>query len=105
MDERPLADRLPAESFVTRGKVRNRDHPRPSDRARGRRRPDRAVRRAVSDLVVWGHIHEPVSQVWNGVRYFNPGTAGGIGAPATCGVLSIGKKGLTVEHFGIDEPD
>jgi hypothetical protein len=51
-----------------------------------------------ADLVVWGHIHEPVSRRVNGVTYFNPGTAGGIGAAATCGILTTSQGRFTVEH-------
>lgn len=101
MDEQPLADRLPEETIVTRGKVR-------IALVHGHRIGHAAVDDLIErfeglspDLVVWGHLHEPVSYLWNGVRYFNPGTAGGIGAPATCGILSIGKKGFTIEHVDL----
>jgi len=101
MDERALADRLPEETIVTRGDVR-------IALVHGHRIGSAAVDDLIArfeglspDLVVWGHIHEPVSQLWNGVRYFNPGTAGGVGAPATCGILSIGKSGFSVEHLAL----
>jgi predicted phosphodiesterase len=53
---------------------------------------------------VWGQIHEAVSRVWNEVTYFNPGTAGGIGAPATCGLLTTRGRRFTVEHVELDGP-
>ncbi|HYO46647.1 MAG TPA: metallophosphoesterase family protein [Gemmatimonadota bacterium] len=101
MDEHALADRLPEELLVTRGHVRialvHGHHI-------GHAAVDDLIARFEGlspDLVVWGHIHEPVSYLWNGVRYFNPGTAGGIGAPPTCGVLAIGKSGFTIEHLAL----
>ena len=53
------------------------------------------------DLVIWGHIHEPVSVEREGLRYFNPGTAGGIGARPTCGMLSIEGDDFTIEHVSL----
>ena len=101
MDEQPLADRLPEETLVTRGDVR-------IALVHGHRIGHAAVDDLIErfeglspDLVVWGHIHEPVSQIWNGVRYFNPGTAGGIGAPPTCGVLRITDGRFTIEHLAL----
>ncbi|HET6360890.1 MAG TPA: metallophosphoesterase family protein [Gemmatimonadota bacterium] len=101
MDERALADRLPEEEVLTRGGVRialvhghRLGHASVNDLAK--RFEDRGV-----DLVVWGHIHEPVSELRNGVRYFNPGTAGGIGAPATCGILTIPEHDFTLEHISL----
>lgn len=101
MDERGLADRLPEESLFTREGVR-------IALVHGHRLGSAAVDDLIArfeglspDLVVWGHIHEPVSQLWNGVRYFNPGTAGGIGAPPTCGVLAIKAGRFTIEHLAL----
>jgi len=98
MDERALAERLPEEILVTRDGIRIalvHGH------RLGRASVDDLIRRFDSlgpDLVVWGHIHEPVSRLWNGITYFNPGTAGGIGAPPTCGVLTTSDGRFTVEH-------
>ncbi|MGH7570987.1 MAG: metallophosphoesterase family protein [Gemmatimonadota bacterium] len=41
------------------------------------------------DLVVFGHSHEALDEMRGPTRYFNPGTAGGIGGPATVGFLEI----------------
>ena len=98
MDERALADRLPEEEILTRGGVRIalvHGH------RVGRASPDDLAKRYGGggvDLVIWGHIHEQVSELRDGVRYFNPGTAGGIGAPATCGILTISEQGFTIEN-------
>lgn len=98
MDERPLADRLSEEQILTRGGVRialvhghRVGHASVDDMAK--RFADRGV-----DLVVWGHIHEPVSEMREGVRYFNPGTAGGIGARATCGILTVTGQDFAIDH-------
>jgi putative phosphoesterase len=98
MDDRALVHRLPQETLLDRDGVRIallHGH-----RA-GRASVDDLVARyegSGADLVVWGHIHEPVFQRVNGVTYFNPGTAGGIGAAATCGILTTSQVGFTVEH-------
>lgn len=103
MDERGLAERLPEEIFVTRDGIRIalvHGH------RLGRASVDDLIRRFDSlspSLVVWGHIHEPVSRLWNGVHYFNPGTAGGIGAPPTCGILTTADGRFTVEHVDLEE--
>jgi putative phosphoesterase len=98
MDDRALADRLPKEVVLDRGGVRIallHGH------RTGRASVDDLVARfdgAGMDLVVWGHIHEAVSRRVNGVTYFNPGTAGGIGAPPTCGILTANARRFSVEH-------
>jgi putative phosphoesterase len=98
MDERPLADRLSEEQILTRGGIRIalvHGH------RVGRASPDDLEKRFAdrgADLVIWGHIHEPVSVEREGVRYFNPGTAGGIGAAATFGILTIPGRDFTIEH-------
>ncbi len=101
MDERALADRLPQEEVLTRVGVRialvhGHGVGRASIDDLAKRFGDRGV-----DLVVWGHIHEPVSEIRDGVRYFNPGTAGGIGSPPTCGVLSIDSGNITLELLAL----
>ncbi len=101
MDGGPLADRLPEESIVTRDGIRIalvHGH------RIGRASVDDLIERfdgLSPDLVVWGHIHEPVSQLWNGVRYFNPGTAGGIGTSPTCGLLTTRDGRFTIEHLAL----
>jgi len=101
MDERPLADRLPKEAILERAGVRialvhGHRIGRASVDDLARRYRDRGVY-----LVIWGHIHEPVSELRDGVRYFNPGTAGGLGASPTCGLLSIEGGRFTVEHLAL----
>jgi putative phosphoesterase len=99
MDEHALANRLPEEEILTRVGVRialvhghRVGSASVDDLAKSF--ADRGV-----DLVVWGHIHEPVSELRSGVRYFNPGTAGGIGAAATCGLLMIADDSFAIEHI------
>ena len=99
MDERALADRLPEEEVLSRGGVRialvhGHRVGRASVDDLAKRFKDRGV-----ELVVWGHIHEAVSELRNGVRYFNPGTAGGIGARPTCGLLTVTSGRFTIEHM------
>jgi predicted phosphodiesterase len=61
MDERALADRLPEEETLTRGGVRSAlVHGHRVGRASVDDLAERFQDRGV-DLVVWGHIHEPVS--------------------------------------------
>jgi putative phosphoesterase len=103
MDDRAIADGLPEEVLVTRDGVRIaivHGH------RIGRASVDDLIRRFDSlspDLVVWGHIHEPVSRLWNGVTYFNPGTAGGIGREPTCGLLTTADGRFTIEHLELPE--
>ena len=101
MDDSALAHRLPAETLLERDGVRialvhghRVGHGSVDDLAE--RFGDRGV-----DLVVWGHIHEPVSEERDGVHYFNPGTAGGVGAPPTCGLLSVKRGRFRIEHLDL----
>jgi putative phosphoesterase len=103
MDDRALAERLPEELLVTRDGVRialvhghRVGHASVDDLVA---RFDSRLDSERPALVIWGHIHEPVSELRNGVRYFNPGTAGGIGAVATCGILTAGEGEFSVEHL------
>lgn len=101
MDERPLADRLPEELVLERGEIRIAlVHGHRTGQASIDDLAERYARRGV-DLVIWGHIHEPVSEERKGVRYFNPGTAGGAGAPPTCGLLTIEGRRFRVEHVAL----
>jgi hypothetical protein len=50
------------------------------------------------DLVVFGHTHEPLDETRGQTRFFNPGTTGGLGAPATLGLLQISDGAWRVEH-------
>ena len=101
MDDRDLADRLPADLLLERDGVRIAV-------VHGHEFGKASVDDLVTafdgrdvDLVIWGHIHEAVSVVRNGVRYFNPGTAGGIGTPATCGLLTTHGGDSTLEHVDL----
>jgi putative phosphoesterase len=107
MDERALADRLPEETLLERDGIR-------IALVHGHRIGHASVDDLVArfddlapgerlDIVVWGHIHEPISRLENGVRYFNPGTAGGIGAPATCGLLTTRAGRFTIQHIDLEE--
>ncbi|HJU85907.1 MAG TPA: metallophosphoesterase family protein [Gemmatimonadota bacterium] len=101
MDERALADRLPEEEILTRRGVRIAlVHGHRVGRASVNDLANRFHGRGV-DLVVWGHIHEPISELRNGIRYFNPGTGGGIGAGATCGLLMIADDSFAIEHIAL----
>lgn len=51
------------------------------------------------DLVVFGHSHEPLSKVRDGVRYFNPGTAGGIGNSPSVGLAILRCGQVELEHI------
>jgi hypothetical protein len=102
MDDPALAHRLPAETLLERDGVW-------IALVHGHRVGHASVDDLVNhydgsgaDLVVWGHIHEPVSRRVNGVTYFNPGTAGGIGAAATCAILTTDRGRFTLEHLGLE---
>lgn len=41
------------------------------------------------DCIVYGHTHVAVNEVRDGVLFFNPGTAGGRGAPPSVGILTV----------------
>lgn len=55
------------------------------------------------DVVIFGHTHEPLSRVWDEVHYFNPGTAGGVGGDATCGLLTVVDGAFELEHLALTE--
>jgi hypothetical protein len=101
MDEGALADRLPEQELLVRDGIRivlvhGHRFGRASVDDLAKRFQGRDV-----DLVVWGHIHEPVSELKGGIRYFNPGTAGGIGARPTCGLLTIEGNKFTIEQVAL----
>ncbi|MBW3660629.1 MAG: YfcE family phosphodiesterase [Gemmatimonadetes bacterium] len=99
MDEAALRQRLPPELLVEREGVKIalvHGH------RQGRARVDDFVEKYAvirPDLVIFGHTHEPLSRVWDEVRYFNPGTAGGVGGDATCGLLTVVDGAFEVEHL------
>ncbi len=53
------------------------------------------------DLVIFGHSHEPLSRTRGGIRFFNPGTAGGVGGDPTAGLLTIEGGSFTIEHVAL----
>ncbi|MDX1623856.1 MAG: YfcE family phosphodiesterase [Gemmatimonadota bacterium] len=102
MDERELVDRLPAERLVERGEIRIamiHGH------RQGRARVDDFVEKyrvIAPALVLFGHTHETVSRVWDETHYFNPGTAGGVGADPTCGLLEVRGGEFSIEHVDLE---
>jgi len=97
-DGRKLAERLPAERRVERGGVRIlllHGH------QTGNASVDRIAKLVAArpaDLVVFGHSHEACDVERGGIRYFNPGTAGGVRYPPTVGILTIANESFTLEH-------
>jgi putative phosphoesterase len=53
------------------------------------------------DLVVFGHTHEPLGVARGSTRFFNPGTAGGVGRAPTAGILSIDHGTWKLEHVAL----
>jgi predicted phosphodiesterase len=60
-----------------------------------------SLRRAPADIVVFGHSHLPQNEVIDGVRFFNPASAGPrrFDYPAAVGIID----GETVTHVALDE--
>ena len=54
------------------------------------------------DLVVFGHTHEAIDETRGAMRFFNPGTAGGVGGPPTIGLLEIASGDFRLEHVRLD---
>lgn len=52
---------------------------------------------AGADVICFGHTHRAVCRKHNGVWLVNPGTAGGVGAPATCAVAEVEDGEVSVE--------
>lgn len=51
------------------------------------------------DLVLFGHSHIAISEVVDGTRFFNPGTAGGLGARPSAGILTLGSSTFDIAHI------
>ncbi|CAN5146520.1 metallophosphoesterase family protein [soil metagenome] len=101
MDERALFERFPEERRLERGGFMIALLHGHSLR-RGRLEDFVArYRESAPDLVIFGHSHEPLSEAVGGTRYFNPGTAGGIGRSPTAGILSIEDGGLAIRHVDL----
>lgn len=99
MDTRDLVEKLPAERLLDREGIRIallHGH------RQGRARVDDFVEKyrvIAPDVVIFGHTHEPLSRVWDRTHYFNPGTAGGVGNDATCGLLEVVDAEFSLEHI------
>ena len=87
-DRRPLVERLPEERRIERAGVRiGIVH---GHRFRRGSVDDLAAHFGNdADLVLFGHSHVAHDETRGATRFFNPGTAGGIGARATAGLLVI----------------
>ncbi len=101
MDERALVARLPGERRLERGGITIalvHGH-------RSRRGDITALAARLDapppDLVVFGHSHEPLSRMRGQTRFFNPGTAGGIGANPTVGFLTIENGAFAIDHVAL----
>jgi putative phosphoesterase len=69
-------------------------------------RPDRRVldslRAKLADLVIFGHSHLPHDELIDGVRYFNPASAGPrrFDHPVSIGIIGDGGRAM---HIALDE--
>jgi hypothetical protein len=67
----------------------------------GRADVDRMAKRYAAggpDLVIFGHSHLACDVVRGGIRFFNPGTAGGVRYSPTVGILTIEGRRFELEH-------
>lgn len=73
------------------------------------RKPDRrvleALRREHADLVVFGHSHLPHNELLDGVRYFNPASAGPrrFSYPVSVGLIEGTAREWRATHVALDE--
>jgi putative phosphoesterase len=51
---------------------------------------------AAADLVVFGHTHQPLDELWKNVRLFNPGSlsAGRSGSAPSYGLIELDQAGI-----------
>lgn len=65
----------------------------------------RSLRGEPADLVVFGHSHLPHDEVVNGVRYFNPASAGPrrFDYPVSLGVIEQRNGAWETKHIPLDE--
>ncbi len=103
-DARTLVERLPGERRVVReGVVIHVVH---GHRA-GRADVDAVARlcgvgeAGAPDLIVFGHSHEACDEVRGRTRFFNPGTAGGVGRSPSVGILTIENGEIALEHVAL----
>jgi putative phosphoesterase len=68
---------------------------------RPRREVEAELRRNPADVVVFGHSHLPHDEIIDGVRYFNPASAGPrrFDYPVSVGVLEIERKRVVRSSF------
>ena len=68
------------------------------------RRIVESLRTAPADLVVFGHSHLPHNEVVDGVRYFNPASAGPrrFNYPTSVGLLEKSGKEWNAAHVALD---
>ena len=64
----------------------------------------KALRERPPDVLVFGHTHEAMNEVLDGVLYFNPGYAGkgsGRDGGRLVGLLEIRRTTVTASHLGL----
>ncbi len=97
----PFADLLPETTVVRLGElsafmIHELGHPeKPVAAAR------RSLARARSEIVVFGHTHQPLATVQGGILYVNPGAAGPrrFKLPRTAGILEVqGRRAAVALH-------
>jgi len=59
---------------------------------------------SATDLVIFGHSHEPCAVVLNGKLFFNPGSAGKrrFSLPRCCGMLEISSAGVKATFLSLE---
>ena len=55
-----------------------------------------------ADIVIFGHSHQPLDAVWNGIRFLNPGALRGVPGSGSCSYIVLtldGKTGMEKVEF------